>query len=236
MRAPQTDRMPVPPCKYARFEYGGLPVHWLPWRSPPATRNPLDRSGSPPSSPTAAPEGVVPRTAGRNVGQADLAIAEPLQRLRNQLRAVVHPQHPRWAARRSEHVLELGDEALGGDRALHQMQQRNPGVLVDHRGDLDRLAVDGGVELEVDRPHHVRRVGGDRWDRGHPGPFAWAVHPHLQALLTPEPVDLLLVDLTALVVAQRRPRTPEPMARVFRGVRTQPGPQIRVRVGRGRRD
>ena len=30
-----------------------------------------------------------------------------------------------------------------------------PGVLVDHRGDLDGLTVDDGVELEVDRPESL---------------------------------------------------------------------------------
>jgi hypothetical protein len=38
-----------------------------------------------------------------------------LQRLRNQLRAVVHPQHPWWATGRGEHLLESFDEASGGD-------------------------------------------------------------------------------------------------------------------------
>ena len=94
------------------------------------------------------------------------------------------------------------------------MQQRAPGVFVDHRRDLDRLGVDGRVELEVDRPHHVRRVGIHRRDRGHPSPLARTVHPHLQALLAPQPMDLLLVDLTSLVVAQRRPGAPEPMTRM----------------------
>ncbi|MGJ6122490.1 hypothetical protein QN239_07935 [Mycolicibacterium sp. Y3] len=37
----------------------------------------------------------------------------------------------------------------------------------------------------------------------------------LKALFAPQPVNLLLVDLTAFVVAQCRPGTPEPMARVF---------------------
>ena len=49
---------------------------------------------------------------------------------------------------------------------------------------------------------------------------------HLQAFLAPQPVDLLHVDLTALVVAQRRPGTSEPMARVLGGVGTQPGLQV----------
>ena len=53
--------------------------------------------------------------------------------------------------------------------------------------------------------------------------------------LAPQPVDLLLVDLTALVVAQRRPGPPEPMARMFGGVGAQPGPHLGIRIGRGLR-
>ena len=34
-----------------------------------------------------------PTATRRNVGQSDFAVAEPLQRLRNHLRTVVHPQH-----------------------------------------------------------------------------------------------------------------------------------------------
>jgi hypothetical protein len=72
---------------------------------------------------------------------------------------------------------------------------------------FDRFAVDDGVELEIVRPHHVRAsasTGGMEdippvcADRGRaPG-----------RLLRPPPVDLLLVDLTVLVVAQRPPRPP----------------------------
>ena len=66
---------------------------------------------------------VVPRGTRRDVAQPDLAVAEPLQRLRNQLRAVVHPQHPWRAARRGEHRFEFGDQVFCSDRTLDQMQQ-----------------------------------------------------------------------------------------------------------------
>ena len=42
-----------------------------------------------------------------------------------------------------------------------------------------------------------------------PGSFAWMVDPHLQTLLLPEPVDLLLVHRHALVVSQMRPGATE---------------------------
>src|SRR3954447_8225331 len=41
-------------------------------------------------------------------------------------------------------------------------------VFVDHRRDLDGRTVDGGVELEIDRPHHLRRIDLGRRDRAHP--------------------------------------------------------------------
>jgi hypothetical protein len=71
---------------------------------------------------------VVPQLSGRNVGHTDLAFAELLQRLRNELRSVVHPQHLRRPADGGEHRFELGDKAFGGDRTLDRMKQRPPRV------------------------------------------------------------------------------------------------------------
>jgi hypothetical protein len=41
------------------------------------------------------------------------------------------------------------------------------------------------IELEVDRPQHVRRVGLDRRDRGHPGPIPRRSGLDLQAFFVP---------------------------------------------------
>ena len=92
--------------------------------------------------------------------------------------------------------------------------------LREQNGRLKRLLAE--AELEIDRPQHVRSIRLDLRDRRDTGPLTRTADPHLQPLLAPQPVDLLLVDLTALVIAQRRPSTPEPMARVFGGVRPQP--------------
>lgn len=59
------------------------------------------------------------------------------------------------AGRGRERLLELRDETISGDGALHGMQQRLPGVFIDRRRDLDRLDVSGGIELEVIRPQHI---------------------------------------------------------------------------------
>jgi hypothetical protein len=116
------------------------------------------------------------------------------------------------------------------------MQQRLARVLVSHRRDLDGLTVDRGVELKVQRPHHLRRIRGHLRCGGRAGTFARAADRHLQPLLAPQPVHLLLVHRTALVVAQRRPGASQPVAPVVGGVGAQPGPQISVRAGRRLRD
>jgi hypothetical protein len=87
--------------------------------------------------------------------------AEPLQRLGNQLRQLSIRSTVGGSAGGSEHRVELGDEAVEADRALDQVQRRHPGVFVDHRGDLDRPAVNAGVEPEIDRPHHLRGASGN---------------------------------------------------------------------------
>ena len=45
--------------------------------------------------------------------------------------------------------MQFLDQAVGGNRALHDVQQRFAGMLVEHRRDLDRVAVDGGVDIPM---------------------------------------------------------------------------------------
>jgi hypothetical protein len=61
-----------------------------------------------------------------------------LQRYGIQFR-VLSMRHPRRAARRGEHPLQLGNQPFSGDGTVHHVQQRHPRVFVVHRGDLDRL-------------------------------------------------------------------------------------------------
>src|SRR4051812_47296053 len=70
----------------------------------------------------------VPRAARRNIGNAGLAVAEPLQRLGNQLRSIIHPQHFRPPAGSGEGLLEFGDQSLGGGRTLDHVQRRAASV------------------------------------------------------------------------------------------------------------
>ena len=148
-----------------------------------------------------------------------LSLAEPLQRLRNQLRSVVHPQHLRRPAGRGEHrsrAPSTSRSAVIERSTMFSSDSRVCSSIID----AILIALPSTVESNWKSIAHTTFGASaiDRRDRGHPGPLTRAVHPHLQALLTPQPVDLLLVDLTALVVAQRRPGAPEPMARVFGGV------------------
>jgi hypothetical protein len=49
---------------------------------------------------------------------------------------------------------------VAGDRAVDQAAEAFVGVFVDDRHALDRPAVGGRLELEVDRPYPVRRIHG----------------------------------------------------------------------------
>ena len=67
-------------------------------------------------------------------------------------------------------------------------------MFVDDGHDLDRAAVGGGVELEVDRPDPVGCVGLGRVRCAGAQAFAAAALGHAKAFLAPEPLDLLVVD------------------------------------------
>ena len=59
------------------------------------------------------------------------------------------------AAEFEKPVDNIGDKTFGGDRSLDQSQQRDPGGFVDHRRDLDRLAIDIDVHQERRRGHVI---------------------------------------------------------------------------------
>lgn len=103
-------------------------------------------------------------------------------------------------------------------------------MFVDHRRDLHRLAVDGRVELEVQCPHHIRSIRVDDRNRGQAGTFAAWSTPDLQPFFLPQAVDLLLVHLDALVVAQPCPRPTKPVPRMLAGISAQLCAQIGIRV------
>lgn len=73
-----------------------------------------------------------------------------------------------------------------------------PGVFVDDRADLDRRILLVGIELEVHRPHHVRRVRCGRVDARGSDAFASTLLWDAQVFVTSEVLDLLVVDDPAL--------------------------------------
>jgi hypothetical protein len=87
---------------------------------------------------------------------------------------------------------------LAGDAALDQAAETLAGVLINDRNDLDRAPVGGGVELEVHRPYPIRRIGGRDIGSGGAMAFAAATLRNPQTLLTPEPLNLLVIGLPAL--------------------------------------
>jgi len=95
-------------------------------------------------------------------------------------------------------AIEHVDDVVCVDGAVDLDGERLPRELVDDVEQLDGAAVSGLVELEVQRPDHVR---GDRTmapigTRCRSGAFV-ACDRGPSVLLTPEPVDLLVVGSIA---------------------------------------
>ena len=100
---------------------------------------------------------VAPGLAGWDERQPDPFAGPVGHRLAGEFGAVVAAQHGRVATRRGEAV-EFVDEDVGGDGAVDEAAEAFAGVFVDDGDDLDRAAVGGGVELEVDGPDLVRGI------------------------------------------------------------------------------
>ena len=100
-----------------------------------------------------------------------------------------------------------------------------PGAFVDDRADLDRPILLVGIELEVHRPHYVRRVRCGRVDARGSDAFASTLLWDAQVFVTSEVLDLLVVAqpsarvVIRLSVPVRRaasPATPDPGPRPCR--------------------
>ena len=92
------------------------------------------------------------------------------------------------------------------------------------------------VSRLVDRPHHVRGVGGDRRHRGHPGPLMRAYRLDLQALLTPQALDLLRgsrVRSSLVAAATGSPGAEVPWRRLYGRRCSRRRAQRSAYVGRG---
>ena len=106
------------------------------------------------------------------------------------------------AAALADDLVEHADGVVGVDRAGDPDREGLAGVLVDDVEQLQRPAVDGGVELEVERPDVVGPLGPQpRRRHGRLAePLALPLPlRHPQALLAPQPLDLLAVHRPALL-------------------------------------
>jgi hypothetical protein len=75
---------------------------------------------------------------------------------------------------------------LAGDTALHEATEALAGMFVDDGDDLDQPALSGGIELKVDCPHPVGRIGSrDVGSGGGAAAFAPPPLRHSQTLFTP---------------------------------------------------
>ena len=164
---------------------------------------------------------------GARLDEAAAAAAEPApvaDGVRGHLGAVVHPHELRCGAALTDDLVEHPHRVVGVDRAGNTDRQGLAGVLIDHVEQLQRAAVDGRVELEVQRPDVIRALrpqplrGHSRVAKAKPFPFALR---HAQALLAPQPLNLLAVHRPALV-ADSAPGQPVTPTRVLRGELPQP--------------
>ncbi len=64
-------------------------------------------------------------------------------------------------------VVVTRDEILCRGRSLDHVERRLPSAFVDHRRDRELPSIGSGVELEVDRPQHIRgyRPRSAEWSR-----------------------------------------------------------------------
>ncbi len=115
--------------------------------------------------------------------------------MRSELGPVVAANVPRSATLAGEPVKHV-DSVVGGDAGRDVHLQRLAGELLDDVEQLDHLAVDGLVELEVDRPHVTRPLSPEpvRRNRGFPEPLALAAPPRdSEALLAPDSLHSLAI-------------------------------------------
>ncbi len=145
-------------------------------------------------------EPVVPRFTGRDVVDPDSFVAELGDCGGDELGTVVAAQDLWDGASMFDDVADLSDEAIAGDRPVHNIEQRFAGMFIDHGGDLEPATINEGIELEVERPHLTgpgRRSY--RSSCGRTDPFAATPGRHLEFLASPQPLHTFPVDLVAFV-------------------------------------
>jgi hypothetical protein len=135
----------------------------------------------------------------------------------------------------SRDLVEAAHDAVGVDGPLHLDGEALAGVLVDHVQELQHPPVGRLVELEVERPEHVR---GDRAhgtdSHADAAQRSLALSVRKEAFGPPEAVDALVVDLPALLPCCDGGPPPAPAWSLLREV-PQERPQRQLGVGYDRR-
>ena len=118
---------------------------------------------------------------------------------RDELGAVVETDERRCPAPLDHDPVKHGDDVIGGDRVLDSDLEALAGELVDDVEHLHLSAVDGVVELEVQRPQGVRSDEAHRADVGADTgePLLLGLGRHLQPFVAPEAPDTLVVHRPA---------------------------------------
>src|SRR6218665_1430216 len=100
----------------------------------------------------------------------------------------------RWSALRWDRFFGVVGGRVGGGGAFREPADAFAGVFIDDGADLDRWALLVRVELEIDCPDHVRLGRCRRVDGRQTDSFATLPVRYPQALLSPEPLDLFMID------------------------------------------
>ena len=144
---------------------------------------------------------------------------QSLQRVRGQLGPVVATDERRRGRTLGDEALQGADGLVGVDAAVHAHRQRLAGELVDDVQQLEDPPVGGLVKLEVQRPHVIWCLSSQPLGRGRrvAEPLALAAAlGYPQALLAPQPLRALAVELEALL-EQQLVRAPIPPPRPLAG-------------------
>jgi len=146
--------------------------------------------------------GVLPGRARIDVGSVGEPRLAPLgEHPGGQLRAVVGAQVRRRPAALGDQALEDHDGLISVDRAPALDRQGLAGELVDDVEELQLAAVSSRVMLEVQRPDVIGVAGakpvGGRGRVSEPAPLSGLAR-HPQALLAPDPLGALAVEIEAL--------------------------------------
>lgn len=156
---------------------------------------------------------VLPRGAG--IDEHARGVVEPApvrERIRDEFGAVVHPQVCGRSTPLGSEPVEDFDDTVGVDGMIDLDREGFAGELVDHVQYLQGSPVRQGVELEVERPQHVRTNRAHRPDLdADAGETLLALLDRdAEAFVAPQASDTFVVHLTALTAGFLGGASPSP--------------------------